>query len=456
MRMSCIHRAILSLILVLLSTSSQADPLTVLAVKGALEESIQSMREALASTTHDIQSIGNSLQANAQNVILDIDRSLGSKLEYTFSRLDASELRLMEDAQALTEKMRLATNSILTNTGEEARKTIVEADIAAYNASYSLPCRDAKPRIVASFPARLIAGRDSPKMTLRGNFLKQGPEPIVTINNIESRILERLDTALSIEIPQSIIDSAPDGELFISAKVENLEELDRTPILWGVLGCWTSKKPVTAKPIALTILEQGIRYKISGSATIEYTSYREAPEPTQKFRNTGSSKCDDSYRVDKQWCILGPGTVVRADISVLGANCSSAFEGTTASGDRCILAQGKVAGCGANRGPFNTWLGCKGRGWLNYDITLIRKEPYQEMTDAALLSKEGKPFESSFSFDMPASLGYANPIPRYTVQVEKLKGKTLIESYSISHANPNAGPVTSRVSQGVISIEINN
>lgn len=438
------------------NASAQAGALTVLAVKSALQESIQSLREALAQTTNDLQSLGNSLQANAQNVLLDVDRTLGSKLQYTFDRLDASELRLAEDAQALTRQVRQATQMVVAKAGDEARKTLVEADIAAYNTSYSLPCRDARPRVLASFPARLLAGRDSPKLTVRGNFLRQGGEPEVTVNGTRARIVERLDNALSVEIPQAVMQSAVDDERLISVKVARLEEIKRSLWAWGLLGCHERTAVVDAVPIALSVLEPPVRYALAGTTSLEYTAFREVAEPSQKFENTGSGQCDDNYRVDRQWCVTGPGTLAKANVRVESANCSSSFEGTTPSGDRCILASGKVAGCGAVRGPFNAWLGCKGRGWLVYHVTLVRNEPYQVTSEPTAVSKQGRASELSFAFDMPAYAGMTNPQPRYTLQVDKLKGKRFEESFTVSHANPNAGPVTSRVSGGVLAVEIVN
>lgn len=436
------------------SGTAHAAALTVLSVKSALTEVIQSMRDALAEATSDLQSIGNSMQANAQNVLADVDRILGKKLEYTFNRLDATELRLVEDTQALTNQMRLATQQIIAKAGDEARKTIVEADIAAYNTSYSLPCRDARPRIVASFPARLIAGRDSPKITLRGNFLRQGGEPVVTINGVTARLVERLDSALSVEIPAAVLQSAVDDEVLVSAKVSNLQTISRSLWAWGLLGCHESTEAVVASPIALTALQPPYRYVVTGTVAIERTDYREVAEAAQAFANTGSNQCDDNYRVDTQWCLTGPGTMVRADVQNVSANCNSGFEGTTPSGERCVLARGKVAGCGANRGPFNTWLGCKGRGWLNYSITLIRKEPYQAITTPKAVAKQGRPGELSFTFEMPSAVGFENPLPRYTLQVEKRQGRKLAESYSVSHANPNAGPVTSRANASALAVEV--
>ena len=447
-------RLFICAIALITSNSVSAEPLTILAIKSTLEGVIESFREAMYEGTEDIQSIGNSLQSNAQNVLADIDRMLGDKLEYTVDKLEGAELRLVEDAQELTRTMKVATQQIIAKAGEEARTTIVEADILAYNTSYSLPCRDSKPRVVASFPYTLQVGQNIPKLTLKGNFLRQGDNLKVMVNDAEARVIERLDSAISVEIPKSIVESATQNDVIVSVKVGNLEEINRSLWLWGLLGCHENTDTVSSSPIGLTILEPPFHYEISGSTHVEYTAFREVVEPAQLFENTGSDNCDDSYRVDRQWCISGPGTFVRANVAVTSANCHSGFEGTVPSGNRCVLARGKVGGCGADRGPFNTWLGCKGRGWLKYNITLIRKEPYQTNTSPVQVSKNGIPGELSFSFNLATPPGLHQPKERYSVQVKKMKGSKLVESQAISHTNPNVGQIASRVNGGVLAVEI--
>ena len=433
---------------------SNSAALTVLSVKAALEGAIESIRDTLSQTTNDMQSLGNSLQANAQNVLSDIDRMLGDKLSYTFDKLDQTELQLVEDAQRLTAQITKSAILLSKNVGDEARKSIVEADIMAYNASYSLPCRDAKPRVLASFPARFTQGRDTPILTLCGNFLRQGDNPIASVNGVSARVIERIDTQMTIEIPKEIQNKAIDREEIISVAISGLSEISRSLELWGLLGCHESEKMVSSKPIGLTIMEPPIHYELVGNSKYEYTAFREVAEPTQTFENIGSNKCNDNYRVDRQWCITGQGTFVRANVRVTSVNCNSGFEGTVPSGDRCVLARGKVGGCGANIGPFNTWLGCRGRGWLKYSISLVRREPYQTETAQSNINKVGVPGEFSFNFNLPSISGLNNPMPRYNLTIIEKQGNKTNKTISVSHANPNTDAVTTRVNGGVLSVEI--
>jgi len=445
-------RAALFALFMCFSVSSWAQALTVLAAKSALEGAISELRNALADTTNDLRSLGSSLQANAQNVVLDLDRTLGSKINLTFDRLDATELRLMEDVQALTKQVQAATSQIVSKAVDEARKTIVEADIAAYNASYSLPCRSAPPRVVASFPARLTARRSVATLQLKGNFLRQG-NISVTVNDRPARVVERLDTSLTVELPLELINAVKDDEVIASATVSGLERIERSPRLWGLLGCGQSRSVVSEKPIGLSIIEPPYFLSLAGALRYEYTATRDVVEPEQQFSRMGSDRCDDNSRADEPWCISS-GTLANVQVREIGANCSSGWEGTVPSGDRCVLARGKVAGCGAYRHPITkTWLGCKGRGWLNYKIQLTRREAFQTATADSQVSRIGAAGTWSFAIDMPNPAGLTSPLARYNLMVSLMQGRKVISTYAITHANPNVGPISSRVNGGVLAIE---
>lgn len=94
------------------------------------------------------------------------------------------------------------------------------------------------------------------------------------------------------------------------------------------------------------------------------------------------------------------------------------------------------------------------RGWLKYDIQLIRAEPYQTETAPQEVAEVGKPGKLSFNMTMPSTENLTNPVPWYSVNVNANQGKKTINTHAISHANPNVGPVTSRVTNGFLSIEV--
>lgn len=445
----------LLVLLALLACAGSASPqvLAVLAVKQALESAIGDLRRALGDVASDLTSLGNSLQANAQNVIQDVDRLLAKNINLTFDRLDATELRLMEDVQALTKQVQTATAFVVAKAGDEARRTIVDADIAAYNASYSLPCRSAPPRVVASFPARLVAGRTAPTLQLRGNFLRQGANMAVTVNGKPARLVERLDTALTVEIPAEIIALVKDDELIASATVAGLERVERAPRGWGLFGCGETRSTVSEKPIAMSIIEPPYTLALTGSARYEHTTTRDTREPTQTVDFKGDDRCEDHFRVDRPYCVSS-GTVAAAQVDITGMRCRSTYEGWVPSGDRCVLVRGTVGGCGARRSPVGrVWLECRGRGHLGYNLVLTRRENVQVESGAVAIERAGAPGTWTFSIDMPSPVNLANPLPRYNVNVLLKQGQKTIQTVAVSHANPNAGPITSRVNGGILAIE---
>jgi len=130
--------------------------LTVGAVRQGLNEALVGVQNAMVTAGSEGRALGNSLQANVQNVISDIDSRLGKRLEYTFDKLDDTERQFMVDSRDLIFRTRAASAALAGVIGDESRRTIGEADIAAYNATYSLPCRTQVPRVVYWLPTKTI------------------------------------------------------------------------------------------------------------------------------------------------------------------------------------------------------------------------------------------------------------------------------------------------------------
>ena len=425
-----------------------AQAVTIMAVRAALESAIAELRSTLDQTTHDFIGLGNSVQANAQSVLADIDRIFGDRLDQTFDHLEGFELRLVEDAQGLTSLVHQSASLLAAEAGDEARRTLIDADILAYNTSFSLPCRTSRPRVIATSPDRITVSRDTPVVSLRGNFLNQGVNMTAKIDDKDVRIIERHDTSIRVEIPRSHVQEIVDDELISSLVIDGLKVVERS---LGLLGC--SEREREAQPLrAAIILEPPVHYAVIGTLVTTHLVSTEVPEAPQSFANTGSDKCDDHYRVDRQWCISGEGTVDRAEVQVHSKNCRSSYEGWVPSGDKCVLVRGTVGGCGAIRGPFRTWLGCKGRGWLRYSITLVKRVDERVEAGVSEVSKVGDTGERSFSFAFPR--GQRNPQFLYEVAVEKRQGNRVLERAALSHANPVFGTISSRATNGTLSVEV--
>lgn len=444
--------------LFVMPSTVQSQALTVLAVKSALESALEGFRDAASQLTHDMQSLGNSLQANAQNVIRDLDDLLEDNIELTFEELDDFELRLVEDAQNLTALVERSTLLVLEEAGNQARQTIVEADILAYNTSYSLPCRSSVPRVLSSSPETIELPSEATTVRLQGNFLRQGGDIRVSFDGEEARVVERLDTAISAEIPESLRSSTLETTRIVSVSVDGLTAINRSlrlgGALWGIFGCSERETEVEVEPLAALTGMPTITYNVSGSLITTHLVETVSGEAPQRFENTGNNRCDDYYRVDRQWCLAGEGSIADVQVTDRDFNCRSSFEGVTPSGDRCVLVRATVGGCGADRGPFNTWLGCRGRGWGKYTIQLFRRSDTREVAGTNPISVDGVPGQRTFSFDFPA--GGRGTEWQYQLQIDQMRGTTLIERLELSHANPNAGVVSTRSADGTLSVEIAN
>lgn len=443
--------ALLLVVVMYASPAAAIDAATVVGVKLALDGALKGLNEALKGVTGEIRSLGNSLQANAQNVIVDIDGMVKSNVNLTFDKLSASELRFVEDAQALTEKINAVTKSIASGVSSETRKIIVDADIASYNTMYSMPCRDSPPRVIATFPEKICLSSGVKTLTMKGNFLRQG-DVSVYLNNVRAEVVERIDSSISVKLPDELVKSAESGDVVVSSRVEGLEKIDRKLIMWGFLGCWEDKRRVESSPIGMSVVKGPCHVKISGEAWYKYNVKVNVPEEVQKFEKYGSSQCDDSFSVETQWCV-SKGTLGGHTVTNIASWCGSSYGGVLPSGPRCVLVRGHVAGCGADRGPFGVWLGCRGRGKLTYDIQLVRVDEFESVTQREKVAIIGRSDQSSFSISMPPAPA-GGSVPMYVLEVGLMKGEDVVESFQVSHANPNFSAVRTRIDGGVLSVEV--
>lgn len=425
-------------------------PITAAVIAGGLSRAIDDFKTALAQAGDEARSLGNSLQANAQNVLADLNNALKDRMNQAITALELQERRLAEDAEALTRQLTQATQALTRQAGDEARRSIVEADILAYNTMYSLPCRDNRPRIVAAFPSQVVVAQAEPILTLRGNFLDQGATLTATVGEHRAEIIERLATSIRVRLPDDMAPVELDEPRTVSVRVTGLETRDRT--LWFGLICRERQVDAPEMSAALTMMPQ-VTHSVRATLRTTHLVEREVAEPRPRFSRTGSDRCDDNFPVVETYTVTTPGAVrTRADVRVQSANCGSGLQSMNPSGPNSVVVSGRVQGCGANRGPFNTWLGCKGRGWLSYDITLVAT--VRDRVAAGEKSFEIQPSVADRSWSFPFAPGGMEPNFEYEVTVTRHQGRAELGRWTISGANPNAGPLTSRVADGSLSVQL--
>lgn len=184
--------------------------LTIGAVRQGLNETLVGIQNATVTAGSEGRALGNSLQANVQNVIADIDSRFAKRLDYTLERLDGAERQFATDARDLIFRSRAAAKALVGTIGDESRRTIGEADIAAYNTSYSLPCRTQSPRVVYWMPTKAVAKGEEIVVSIHGNFLNFGSNAKILVDGKPSTTVTRNDRVISVKLPREVIQKVTD------------------------------------------------------------------------------------------------------------------------------------------------------------------------------------------------------------------------------------------------------
>ena len=430
---------------------AQVAPLTVGAVSSALQDALAGFNLAIATAGAEARSTGASLAGNAQNVITDLDRQLGNRLSTSIEQLSGIERQLADDAILLTRQVRAASVAVATLTAEEARRTIADADITAYNASYSLPCRSLTPRIIYSWPRDIRRGREPAEIHLKGNFLDVGKTPVVTVDGVAAEVIGRSRNDLTVRIPPKVMAAIVNPRSVQVAA--NLEENRRTN-LW--LYC---HERIASMPVALTaaqLLRPELGYKVS----VQVSGVFDALEPistTTTYRRIDNNH-EASFDDNRQICLPADYVLNPAAPTVLvinSLNCNSSVGTPVIAGERCVVVPAHLGGCGVKR-VLGAVVDYKGRGWFDYDVTLngVRKVP---ATIAAqqfdMVSPEGA--QRSFSAAHPdAGKNLLNPRWQYTATVQVNEGDQLVRTIVAGSGNPNPEGVSTRIKDGVAFVEI--
>lgn len=444
---------ILALSFCLFSTNSfaidAAAGMTILSVKSLLEETLKSFNLTIATAGNEIRSTGVSLSQNAGNLLSDIDTKYANRMSETIGSLSKLERQTVDDAIVLTKQMQDATVLLAATTGEETRRAIAEADITAYNASYSLPCRDWIPRVLYVTPNELRPSGDIPTIKIRGNFLDLGKEPDVTIGDLPARIVARSRNELQIELPQKLIlDTDRTKAVRISMPLE--QQLNSRFLLW----CPSRLEKMDHPQTTSIILRPNIQFNISGSISGTQGSYIYQDLPVQHFERSDNN-CDASYDVNQQFCVPEGWQVDKVrHWEIASANCNSSVASPQVAGGNCMTVPAHVGGCGYN----NYYLAkdCRGRGWVNYNIGLRAKKGSRDPIEKWDFKQSSiVPFQKTFVYNHPRSIeNLDSPEWKYDVKVEVKEGSKSPYTIMASNVNPNPENVITRISGGVLSVEI--
>ncbi len=438
---------------------AHADPLTVGVLRGMLVNAIARLDTALSNLSNNVKAAGNSVEANARGVVSDIDARLGNKLNLTFDRLDDSEKKIFENAQEVVGQVNAAAANIIGATESAARRILGDADIVAYNALYSLPCRSQVPRLVYSIPETLFEGRSLPEITLRGNFLAFGDEPRVLVDGKPATLLARSANQMRVGVPTGVLNGLQAAHS-VSVRFEPDQQSKSCP-LWGLIP-WSQVKPLGHDLTASVILQPKTRVKINGSATPVVLTRQTIDEGHHLDRH--DDNCDANFAVDQTWCLpdgwtfVTPGAYQLTETSA-NHNCGSGLTGDHIAGDHCVFVGALVHGCGYDRDPFfHTQLGCRGSGWVVYDVVLHGERRFPaDGTTAWVTVQDFVPQRTNFLLRYGGDLnGQAVSGWRYQARLDFFRGTNPapIRTIEVSNIDPVTGGVSSRLENGMLALDL--
>lgn len=436
-----------------------AAALTVMAVRQALVSAIGRLDTALANAADNVKAVGNSLEGNARGVVSDIDQRLGNKLTYTFDRLDKTERQLMEDAEALVGQLDSSTRAVIELSAAEASRVLGDADIVAYNALYSLPCRSQTPRIVYVTPEVVYEAYTVPEIALRGNFLDLGPEPRVTVGGRPATVLARSANALRLTLPKAVAQGVRSSHS-VSVRFRPTA-LEKSCHLWGLIP-WSRSRELDRDLSASVLLQPRTTARVTAKVTPLVTR-RETLSTTYELNDGTGDDCGRNFDATKVWCLpdaWGGRLVSGAPYSNPGIhsqNCNSGVTATSLAGDRCVKVEARIGGCGWNEFPFGI-RECKGRGWLHYSITLNgEREVPVDGAASELVAQGVVPVRTNFLLPYQGDL--AGQVPqgwRYSARIDFYRGdpKNPIRTVDISDTDPTVGGIVSRMDNARLAIDL--
>ena len=422
----------------------------------ALNSAISGLEDAISKASADIKSVGNSLDANAKDVLAQLNYYLGDKLNDTFDKLSEQEKRLAEDAENLIDQTKNATLLITNNAKDAAIIAAQEADITAYDSVNSLPCKNKVPRLVYVTPSsiELNSQTESPEVKIRGNFLNYG-NPDIKVNNQPVNIISTSANEYTIEIPNAVINNITDERSLQISAVCN--KCTVSPLGSSI------QATGTVQSLALKIIPIQ-----SYSLLVHITPLADIPtENDYEFSpyDHTEQKCDASdVHASMNWNLPNPGWTylshVLENLQINQKGSGIVSQTPTPNG---VVVEDTVSGAGcvwpsSGCGP-GTW--CKGRGWVKYTAK-IHYKAYTKTSLPGFSATEPNSQNTTYSYaydrsNIPIDAQNIKWIYDVTVNIGRGNQKN---SINLSDANPNGSDSSGDLvktyitGEGKLSVEI--
>ena len=143
--------------------------------------------------------------------------------------------------------------------------------------------------------------------------------------------------------------------------------------------------------LATTILNS---FPVDGTVSLQ-TVTSESRSETFPVARLGSNSCDANEKAKAKYCSQTLNDVATAKYTISSANCGSNVETVAVDQNdrKCVLVSTHLQGCGYDRLPFGI-NNCKGRGWLEYQVTAFGSVPQTSISDRKKLAgsvRTGRP-----------------------------------------------------------------
>ena len=439
-------------------------------VRAALIQALEKLQESTRTAGDEARKTGDSLEKNGKNIVKEIDERFGNRADILIRRLDDSERKFIQDVGKTIVLTNQASQDLVLKTGEQARLTLFEADILAYNTSYSLPCRPKVPRLVYVADTPIIVGNQLPAVRLKGNFLDQGKLYEAKINGISSKVVARAANELTLEIPDSVLDSVSAPQLVqVSIKTQQTTYI---PLI-----CIPRVTDVPS-PIQ-TAVELQPQKTVSVDATIGGNYIVRKPPETKtenaEFPQEREHVIDENCAINetrRREYLVPQGWTIQ-DVRFNGpfsANGGSHKEGIDIYPDKVVVrVRLKGKGYRTIREPFTgaiLYRDCNGRGWLDFSITMIGTKSTTQTFDPQTIvitderqAIQGSPGQTSFVVrHSMAGRSLPEASWRYTLTVNRQIGRKVMPPIVLSDQLQTHLPTSTAttMNDGTLSVQIGN
>ncbi len=422
-------------------------------IRQGLNEALVGVQKATTTAGPEARALGASLQASIQNVIADVDARFARRLDVTVEKLEGAERQFAADARDLVVKGRAAAEALAATFGDESRKTIGEADIAAYNATSSLPCRTQAPRIVYWTPTRVTAKGQEVLVSIHGNFLKFGTDLSVTIDGVASRAITHTDRVITVKVPSDVVQKVTDtSSLKIVLSGLQSRVIEPRP-LSIVFGCSEEFSTAQDSTIALQFVPR-MHYRIKSEV---WGTYREwSPEFVhirERF-SRGSDNCDHDENVGFSACVPAESMrAVRGDYRINGKSELSEFGPATQSGATCIQFSGRLKGSGYDH--ILSIKNCKGSAWLDVDWEVVAQRLDLKETERKVHEETLPIGQYSHAVNHAVAPVGEDWRWRYVVTIDQMRGSQALATETLTDGRLDNGKGwTSTIRDGELTITL--